>query len=177
MPPLLSVPYCVKLQGTSQPHPPAHPPPVWPSLLLLPSLAWKIPHEPLFWCKSQVGGNVSPADAPALCREISVDTTDGRFQKKTECEQERRKRAIKRERGQKRARCEQTWACHGVTFDFLTFSLAVLSSSPGWWTELSGLFSHTLSLRFGMCNDFFNPLFPMLTQRSYLFLLVLKKHL
>lgn len=54
---------------------------------------------------------MSPADAPALCREISVDITNGRFpEKDTEREQERRKRVIKREREQKRERerCEET---------------------------------------------------------------------
>lgn len=54
---IVRVPYCVKPQGTGSipptqpPHPLTHPPSPLHSL----SLAWKIPHEPLLWCKSQVG--------------------------------------------------------------------------------------------------------------------------
>lgn len=54
-------------------------------------------------------GNVSPANAAALCREISVDITDGRFQKKTQSESVRGgRRVMKRGRQRKRVRCEET---------------------------------------------------------------------
>lgn len=47
---------------------------------------------------------MSPADAPALCREISVDITDGRFQKRhraragEEGESDKEEKRVKKER-------------------------------------------------------------------------------
>lgn len=95
-------------------------------------------------------------------------------EKDTVREQERRKRVIKTGKERRRERCEETWAFQRVTFDFLTFWLTVLPTSPRWWTELSRLraVNPNLALWFGIL--IFTLLF-ISWQRETAIFLALKK--
>lgn len=71
---------------------------------------------------------MSPADAPALCREISVDITDGQFQKKTEWRAGAEEESDKEGKGAKERDVSRR---EHFMESLLTFLLAVSYSSPG----------------------------------------------
>lgn len=178
---IVRVPYCVKPQGTGYilhpPHP--HLPPPTPTDTNPPSfpLAWKIPHEPLLWCKSQVGEMWARLMHRhcAVKSLLTLPTGDSRKRHRARAGEE--EESDKEGKGAKEREMRGDMSISGSHFWLsVLFWLTVLSLSPIWWTELSGLHSSipTLSLRFGMFN-LFSPSLLWADTENNLFLLVLKK--
>lgn len=157
---IVRVPYCVKPQGTGSIPPPHHSSSYSPTITITtpsPFVGMESSHEPLLWCKSQVGEMWARLMHRRCAVKSLLTLPTGNSRKRHGA------RAGEEEESDKegaREKFEETWAFQGVTFDFLTFWLAVLSLSPEWLTQLSGLctFIPSLSLRFGMFNDFSFPL-------------------
>lgn len=176
---IVRVPYCVRPQGTNH-HPPSRATISTITVTVtapLPSLAWKIPHEPLLWCKSQVGEMwARPMHRHCAVKSLlTLPTGDSR--------KRHRARAGREEESDKEgmgAKEREMWGDEHFRESLLTFvlfdSLSRLCLRDDGLNSVGCTLSSPVSHWDLTCLMIFLLLsFMGLIQRNYLFLLVLKK--
>lgn len=173
MPPLLEC--LTKPQGTSSTptSPPYLPTTITTITAPLPLLAWKIPHEPLLWCKSQVGEMWARLMHRHCAVKSLLTLPTGDSRKRHRARAGEGEESDKEGKGVKEREMWGDVSISGSHFwlsYFLTHCLVFVSTMTS-WTQWAARF-HPQSLTENcLFNVFFLPLplFDRLTQRNYLF--------